>query len=195
MILGLIIIGLGAALFLYSRLGADPNSVFIEGLSLRLKISYGTSSLICNGLLAILVYFLNRSYINLATVGAVFINGYVADFFLYVFRSLNLNNTFFPLQLLYSLLSLFILSFGIFIYIKQRLGIGAFDAIPEILSDRTGFSFGTTRRAMDIIALTAGILLGGRFGVGTIILSLGTGPMVDFYRRIYSLAGDGEQKI
>lgn len=183
LILGLMILGLGAAFFLYSGLGADPNSVFIEGLGVKLNISYGTASLIINSVLAFIVFVFKRTYLNIATIGNLFITGYSADFFVYLFGKLGLNNTYFPFQLIYIGFSLVILSFAIAFYINQRLGIGAMDAMPQIISDKTGKSFATTRRALDILALVAGILLGGTFGIGTIIMSLGTGPMVGFYRR------------
>ncbi len=185
-LVGLVILGLGAALFLYSNLGADPNSVFIEGLGIKLDVSYGTASLIVNAVLASIVFVTKRKYINIASILCLFVTGYSADFFVFVFKKLALNNTFFPFQLIYIVLSLLILSFAIAFYIHQRLGIGAMDAIPQIIADKTSLSFSTTRRILDILALAVGIILGGTFGIGTIIMSLGTGPMVEFYRRKFS---------
>lgn len=182
--LGLFIIGLGASLFLYSGLGSDPNSVFIEAVGKKTGISYGNASFALNGILALVVYKLDKRYISIATILSLFIPGYTADFFMSIYRNFGLNNSFLPFQILYTGLSVIILSFGITLYMDQKIGVGPFDALPDILADKFGRSFSIMRRILDIIALTLGIILGGTFGFGTVFLSLTVGPLVGKFRKI-----------
>lgn len=183
-IFGLFIVGTGAALFLHSRLGADPNGVFMEGFSIRMNISYGTSALICNGVLAILVYGIDKNYINIATIIASIVPGYTVDLMLHVLENiLNIDNTIFLNQAFLSLVSGIFISFGIVIYIKQNLGMGSFDAISELISDRKSIKFSTVRRSIDLLMLTLGYLLGGVVGIGTIYLGLATGSLISIFRK------------
>lgn len=182
---GLLILGTGAGLFLYSGLGADPNSVFMEGFAKKLNISYGTSSLICNAVLAVIIFGIDKSYINFATIATLFIPGYTADFVIYTLGNiLNINNTIFFNQVIISLLSGVVLSIGIVIYINQNLGMGAFDAISELISAKKGIKFSTVRRSMDLFMLVLGYLLGGLVGIGTLYLGLTTGSLISYMRKL-----------
>ena len=78
--IGLILCGVGVALFLYSGLGVDPASVFELGIANVLHISYGTSSALINVIILAVVLIIDRSYVNVSSVLAIFGIGYTADF-------------------------------------------------------------------------------------------------------------------
>ena len=49
-----------------------------------------------------------------------------------------------------------------------------------VISEKTGARFGIIRIAVDISFVLIGFLLGGKFGIGTIICAFLVGPVADF---------------
>ena len=56
-LVGLILCGIGVAMFLYSGMGVDPASVFELGIGRVFGISYGTSSALINVIILLIVFF------------------------------------------------------------------------------------------------------------------------------------------
>ena len=87
-IAGLMISGVGVGIFLYSKLGVDPASVLELGLGNVFHISYGTASALTNVVILAIVLIVDKSYINLSSLLAIFGIGYTADFISYVLDAL-----------------------------------------------------------------------------------------------------------
>ncbi|MBR2787840.1 MAG: hypothetical protein IKD94_01625, partial [Erysipelotrichaceae bacterium] len=59
---------LGIACYYTARLGTDPISVFVEGVSFHVDLTVGEISTICNVILLIMTFFLYRELIGIGTV-------------------------------------------------------------------------------------------------------------------------------
>ena len=70
------------------------------------------------------------------------------------------------------------------LYIGADLGAGPRDTLMLVGARRTGVRVGIVRGAIEICALVAGIVLGGTFGVGTVLFALGVGPVVEASFRV-----------
>ena len=79
-LIGLGLCGVGIGLILYSELGADPAGVFETGISNAAGISFGTASAIVNFAVLAVVFFIDKSYVSIASVIGIFSIGYTADF-------------------------------------------------------------------------------------------------------------------
>ena len=65
-------------------------------------------------------------------------------------------------------------------YIGADFGAGpARDTLMLVGARRTRFRVGVVRATLELCALVAGILLGGTFGVGTVLFALLVGPIVE----------------
>jgi uncharacterized membrane protein YczE len=64
-------------------------------------------------------------------------------------------------------------------YIGADLGAGPRDTLMLVGARRTRFRVGVVRGALEVTALVIGILLGGTFGVGTVLFAFGVGPIVE----------------
>jgi len=73
---------------------------------------------------------------------------------------------------------------GVGIYIGSGLGPGPRDGIMTGIS-RMGPSIRATRIAIDFTAFILGVILGGSYGYGTIIMVLSVGPIVQFSLKRY----------
>lgn len=179
-----IILGIGIGFFMSSGLGGDPNSAFIEGVSLYYNISFSLSNIILNGILIIIILFIDKRYINVASFFAMIFVGYIVEIVMAIISSLiPLESLGFIQRFIMTIIGGSTLSLGIVLYINQHLGVAAFDATSELIAAKTNHEFKYVRIFMDITALILAFFFGGTIGVGTIYLSLTTGPKVKFIRQ------------
>ena len=149
-LIGLILCGMGVALFLYSGLGVDPASVFELGIANVLHISYGTSSALINVIILAVVLIIDRSYVNVSSVLAIFGIGYTADFVRMFLDMMILGDLNLVVKMLLVFLGLMIMAVGIATYIRADLGVGAIDLISEIISRKGNFQYRIVRIVGDI---------------------------------------------
>jgi len=179
----LTIVGVGIGIFLFSGLGVDPGSVLITGISNALNVSFGVASAIINFLILAVVFFIDKKYVNIASVLAIIVIGFTADA-----TNSALANIIMPEQMNIALSFVFIIvgctivGFAVAAYIRADLGVSAFDLVSEIISDKLKLPYRWVRIAGDLTYIAVGFLLGGVVGVGTLVAGVLTGLMVAFFR-------------
>lgn len=67
------------------------------------------------------------------------------------------------------------------IVIKSDAGTGPNDLVAIVISDKSKIRFGIMRIIVDFTFVLIGALLGGIFGVGTIVCAFLVGPVADFF--------------
>ena len=180
--IGLLLCGVGVGIFLYSGLGVDPASVFELGLANVTHLSYGTATAILNVIILAIVFLVDRHYINISSILAIFLIGYVADFMKLVLGAMLPGGLHLVVRLVMIFVGLVIMSTGIATYIRADLGVGAIDLISEIISDKLHITYRIVRMVGDITFVVVGFLLGGTVGIGTVVAAFMTGPVVQFMR-------------
>ena len=179
LVLGLTIAHLGVTLFLLSNLGSDPFNVLIQGIANILPLSHGTChQIICFLILGILL-FVARSYIKTCTFICMFFGGPIIDFFSWLLGGLINDNSSIIIRFVSLVLGCFILAFGMTIVIKSDAGTGPNDLVGVVISDKLHKPFGIIRVIVDFSFVIIGMLLGGIFGVGTIVCAFLIGPIAD----------------
>lgn len=181
-IAGLMICGVGVGIFLYSQLGVDPASVLQLGLGNVFHVSYGTASALSNIVILFIVFIVDKSYINLSSLLAIFGIGYTADFISFLLDFFIKGELGLVIRILMILVGCLIMAVGIATYISAGLGVGAIDMVSEVISDKLNFSYRIVRVVCDITFVVVGYLLGGIVGVGTVVAAFMTGPAVQFVR-------------
>lgn len=75
------------------------------------------------------------------------------------------------------------LTFSFFdaLYIGAQFGSGPRDGLITGIMRITGKSAGTVRTVLEVSVVLVGILLGGQFGPGTIVLAFIVGPIIGFF--------------
>ncbi len=183
--IGLVIAHLGVSLFLITELGTDTFTILIQGIARSINLSIGTCHVIALILIMTIMFFTTKNYIKPGTVVCAFLGGWIIDFFLWVFGDTVTINSPLAIRILVVLLGCVVLSFGMSIVIKSNSGTGPNDLIAIILTDtinkKKSVSFRVVRIACDITFTVIGFLLGGTFGLGTIVAALLIGPMVQFF--------------
>lgn len=179
LVLGLTIAHLGVTLFLLSNLGSDPFNVLIQGIANILPLSHGTChQIICFLILGILL-FAARSYIKAGTFICMFFGGPIIDFFSWLLGGFINGSSSIIIRFVSLILGCFILAFGMTIVIKSDAGTGPNDLVGVVISDKLHKPFGIIRVIVDFSFVIIGVLLGGIFGVGTIVCAFLIGPIAD----------------
>lgn len=175
LVLGLVEFGLGLALMVASGLGLPPWEVLHQGISFHVPIPLGTVGIIA-GFLILLLWIPLRERVGLGTLLNIVLIGVVIDLTLLWLREPE------AMALRWGFLAagLLLIGSGSGFYIGAGMGPGPRDGLMTGLA-RRGVSVGVVRTFIEVTVLGAGWLLGGTVGVGTVLFSLGVGPVVQFF--------------
>ena len=174
------LIGIGAGTILYAGIGGDTVTVFQDGLHALFNISYGQASRIYNVVFVVLALIFARKYSGIGTVLSALVIGYAID----ISNSLWLLTMFktgFISGLIIFMTGLVIYALGIALLIRCDAGMNCLDALLYRLMDVTSLKYKYLRIAADVILTVSGCLMGGVFGVGTVIAVFLTGPLVELF--------------
>lgn len=184
---GVSVSGFSVGLFDYSSFGMDPFQVLSHGIAEHFPmIGFGTLYMIINLIMLVAVFFIDKKKIGIGTFINIFLLGYVVEF------SSKLAAQFLPpdvfwLRIAMFVVAILILCIGSSLYFTGDLGVSTYDAVALILSERTPVKFQYLRIGTDFICTVAGVLLGALAGVGTIILALGMGPIITFFKHVFAM--------
>jgi len=170
---GLTLYGLSTAMFVRADLGADPWNVFHLGVAKLLAMDIGTV-MILTGVVVLLFWIPLRQRPGLGTISNVIVIGLAADAalaFIPAIDSLMARSL-----LLASAVIVNALATGM--YIGAGFGAGPRDGLMTGINARTGWSVRSVRTAIEISVLLIGCVLGGTFGVGTVLYALSIGPLI-----------------
>jgi uncharacterized membrane protein YczE len=175
LIIGLVLFGVGIGLMLQSGLGVPPWDVLHQGLARRFGLTVGLWSIIVSVFVLLLWLPLRQPY-GLGTLLNAIIIGVIIDLTAAVIPAAGVTGV------AWSMLLGGVVLIGIAsgLYIGANLGPGPRDGLMTGIA-RRGPSIRLTRAVIEISVLTLGAILGGTFGVGTIIFALAIGPLVQYF--------------
>ena len=176
LMIGLVVVGVGFALMVEARLGLGPWEVLHQGISNRIGIPIGTVGIFV-GLLVLAAWIPLRQRLGVGTVLNVITIGIVIDLTMLAIPDLGSLLIRGP-ALLGGLL---LVGIGGGLYIGAGLGPGPRDGLMTGMAARGWFSIRTARTLLEVAALTAGWLLGGTVGIGTVLFAAGIGPLVQMF--------------
>lgn len=178
--IGLMISSFGTSLFYAAELGSSPMATFCDGVHTILGVSYGAANTLVNLLLLVVLFFLNRKYINIGTILCVFAIGPFVNLFTALLVGLDVFRWNIILRVLCTVAGTVLMGIGLGLYVAVNRGFGALEGLVKILCDRKRFSYSKVKIVQDIILVAGGIALSARWGVGTFIAILFTGPALEF---------------
>jgi len=174
--------GMAISLFILAGFGLDSISVFSAGLANIFHTTVGMASLGFYFVVILATFFVDRSYISVATLLSLVIVGPSIDIFTKVFSCVVTPESDLLIRIVFFVIAYLSLAFAVALYLSVHFGISAADMIPIIVSDKIHRQFRWCKVVFDITVILIGILLGGSFGVGTIIVGFITGPTIQFFR-------------
>jgi uncharacterized membrane protein YczE len=181
--LGLALFGFALALMVRATLGLDPWTVFQQGLMDITGLSLGQLS-IAIGALVMLAWIPLRQKPGYGTLANIVVIGLVID------ASLAVLPVFEGLWLRAAMMTAGVVlnAIATAAYIGAGMGPGPRDGLMTGLNQRLGWSIRVSRLSIEATVLTAGWLLGGVAGVGTVLYAVAMGPLVQFFLPMFTLA-------
>ena len=188
LMVGLTIAHLGVTLFLLTELGSDPFNVLIQGLFRTLSawtgwrvLTHGRVHIAVSLLIILILLLTDRRYIKVGTVLCMVCGGPIIDFFTLLLTPLFPQDMSLPLRIAILAAGCVILAYGMTIVIKSDAGTGPNDLVAIVISDKLHAKFSLVRIIVDACFIAVGWLLGGTFGIGTVICAALVGPVAGVF--------------
>jgi uncharacterized membrane protein YczE len=186
-VVGLFMFALGIVFTINASLGVSPWDVFHQGVSRTVGITIGQANIIMGFLIILLDIYLGQA-IGWATIMNMLLIGTFIDI-------LMLNNLIPVAQspaigLIMIVTGVAIQAIGFSVYISQGIGAGPRDGLMVVLTKRTGKSVRLIKSMIEATAVTIGIILGGSFGIGTIIMAFFGGLIFQLLFRLINFRVD-----
>ncbi len=173
LVAGLWLFGTGEACIVAADLGNSPWTVLAQGVSLKTPLGIGAATIVIS-FLVLCAWVPLRQRPGLGTVLNAIIIGVALGVMLKVLPDDPSGASAWVLMAA----GIGAVAIGGGVYLGCRLGPGPRDGLMTGLHARTGRTLRLVRTLIELSALTAGFLLGGTIGIGTVAFALLIGPGV-----------------
>jgi uncharacterized membrane protein YczE len=178
LVFGLLVFAIAIVLIYESKLGLSPWDVLNQGLAKHTFLTFGTANIA----VGITVLFLAWSLGGTPWIGTV-ANAVLVGAFIQGLTSIGpvegLAHDGLPVRIPLLVAGIALIGPASAFYIGADLGAGPRDTLMLVGTRRTRFRLGLVRGTLELTALVVGIVLGGTFGVGTVLFALLVGPIVE----------------
>jgi|TARA_B100001741_G_C16428187_1_gene539611 uncharacterized membrane protein YczE len=173
LVVGLWIFGTGEAVLIAAGIGVSPWTVLAQGITEQTSFTVGEATFIVS-VCVLLLWIPLRETPGIGTIlNAILIALSIDVMAPFIPEQENLPNA-----IVQSAFGVMMVGIGSALYLTANLGPGPRDGWMTGVQKKTNWPIGRVRVGIEIIVLSIGILLGGTFGLGTIMFALGIGPAV-----------------
>ncbi len=172
---GMMFLGLGSSMTIKGdRLGIGPWDVLHVGLYENFGLSIGTWSILAGFTVITATSLARRRWPQFGTWLNMLLIGLFIDFFNFLIPDIHSLIG----QILIFIAGVFVMGYGVGLYVSPKMGAGPRDDLMLVLVQKTGLSVNVIRTAIESTAAIAGWMLGGPVGIGTVIVALFVGRIV-----------------
>ncbi len=173
LVLGLILFAIGETLLITANQGVSPWTVLAQGISFQSNLSIGVTTFIVSIFVLLLWYPLKQKP-GLGTILNIILISIVIDLTIPILPYPKS----FLLQIIQSVVAVFIVGLGSGFYLTANLGPGPRDGLMTGLQNLTNQPIALIRTIIEVSAVGFGFYLGGIVGIGTLLFAFGIGPTV-----------------
>ncbi|WP_080846142.1 YczE/YyaS/YitT family protein [Cytobacillus gottheilii] len=179
-VIGLILLTMGVSLIIKSQLGASAWDALAVGQSNLFEITVGTCVFINGIVLIFLNAFLMKKKPEVLAALSILVIGIMIDFWLLIaFEQLLPATTL--LKWVVLLAGIAVTGIGVSIYLQAKFPASPMDTLMVAIQTRFGFNLRNSRILSESFALLLAILFRGAIGIGTIVVTLTLGFVVQFF--------------
>lgn len=175
-------IGIGVAFNNYAGWGNDPIGIVYDGFRVAFGMNsaqLGMASNIINLALVVFLFIVARRYVNIGTFIYLIPYGAFVSMGTKLYPYIFVNDEAFT-RVLGSVAGCLLLCIGVSIYIALDMGVDPFTGLVLFLTEITGKQYRHVKVTFDLTMIVIGIILGGKFGIVTLITALTVGPVIQF---------------
>lgn len=175
-IVGSIIAAYGITLALYAEFGGATLAVLWQGISKTFHISIGMASFVVALVMILFAVIYDRKQIHIGTV----LYQIVYSLCVNLFANLHIYSRYMWINFFIMLAGVILFAAGTRLYASTSLGRGSYEAVTFALAEKNNWQVKIVRMILDVIMVVTGVLLGGSFGVCTIVTIIVSGPVIQF---------------
>jgi len=171
LLIGTVLVGVGLGLMIDANFGVVPLDSFFTGVSRQTGFSVGVVLFALCGLMVLLSWSLGLK----PTIGTLITFtgiAVVVDLTRLFGEAIGAPDWSFGVRIAWWILGLLLFCCGVLGIFSCDLGVSPYDQLVRAIAFRTGRSLGFARIILDSISLLGAIVLGGSWGVGTVIILL-----------------------
>ena len=184
LMVGLVLFALAMVLSLKCNLGASSWAVFHDGIAIQTPLSFGQGTILV-GVVMVFVSWAFGVKPGLGTFANMLLVGIWVDVILW--SNIVPEAESYALRVVMLLLAVLLLGFASAMYIKPGFGAGPRDSFMLALTRLTNIRVSIIRWGIEVAVVGLGILMGGDFGVGTLVFAMLIGPMVGFWFGVFKI--------
>lgn len=173
-VIGSMIAAYGITLALYAGFGGATLAVLWQGLSETFHMSIGMASFMVAFGMILFVVIYDRSQIHIGTVLYQIVYSACVD----LFANCHIYSRYVWVNFLIMLLGVILFAVGTGLYASASLGRGSYEAVTFALAEKNNWQVKIVRMILDIVMVVVGVLLGGKFGICTIVTVIISGPVI-----------------
>lgn len=173
---GSVIAAYGITLALYAGFGGATLAVLWQGISETAHMSIGMASFVVALGMILFALLYDRTQIHIGTILYQLVYSACVD----LFADLHVYSCHTWVNFLIMLLGVILFAAGTGLYASASLGRGSYEAVTFALAEKNNWQVKIVRMILDIIVVVIGVLLGGQFGVCTIVTVIVSGPIIQF---------------
>ena len=125
-------------------------------------------------ILFVLIY--DRSQIHIGTILYQIVYSLCVD----MFAQMHVYSKYMWLNMLIMLVGIVLFAVGTGLYAAADLGRGSYEAVTFALAERNHWQVKKVRMILDAAMVVIGVILGGKFGVCTVVTVIISGPIIQF---------------
>ena len=175
-IVGSVIAAYGITLALYAGFGGATLAVLWQGISKTTHISIGMASFLVALGMILFVLIYDRSQIHIGTIIYQVVYSGCVD----LFANCHRYSSHMWINFMIMLVGVVLFAVGTGLYASASLGRGSYEAVTFALAEKNKWQVKIVRMILDAIVVVIGVILGGRFGICTIVTVLISGPIIQF---------------
>lgn len=171
-----LILGIGCVFFIQAMLGSDAMTTFSQGLSIVLPFSLSICYAGLNFAMFFIAFLIDRKQVGLGTLVFPIVSAKSIDLaiqYIPVFDGVN--------RILAFVLGMIFIAFAVALASKTECGKNPNDAMNFALMGLFHKKYNIIRGITDALMLISGIILGGQWGIGTVIAVLCIGTIAMFF--------------
>ena len=173
---GSVVAACGITLAMYAGFGGATLAVLWQGISKTFGISIGATSFVVALAMILFATIYDRKQLHIGTVLYQIVYSICVD----LFANLHVYSEYKWINFFIMLLGVILFAAGTGLYASTSLGRGSYEAVTFALAEKNGWQVKIVRMILDVIMVVAGVLLGGKFGVCTVVTVIVSGPVIQF---------------
>ncbi|WP_245183558.1 YczE/YyaS/YitT family protein [Lentibacillus salicampi] len=179
-LIGLIILTLGIALTILSKMGASPYDALLVGLQRTFGLTVGSFEIIVGFTMVLGNALAEKRRPEFFALITSFVTGIGIDMWLFLLGDVVTPATWYG-EWAALLPGTILMALGVAFYLQSKIAPNPMDRSMLVISKLTGWNVSWSRVAISIVLVMAAFIFGGAIGIGTLINALFSGFIISFF--------------